>query len=382
MLKNVAFWILREAYERDTMKSQRKNRECKMEGLPLYKTLRLLQQKRAQNEFGSYAVYVKIGERETTLLSPDVNEDTYFDIASCGKVLVTAPLTLQAIDRGLLRLDTTLAELFDDVPEDKRAITVKQLLSHTSGIVRAEFSAEIATRGKQAIIKQILSHPLAFAPDSDYVYSCSGMLLLGYIVENVYGDTLENVFEKNIKKPLGYTRSCFNVSIKEENMVNCLHTEDACGFPCPWDDEIVRVLGTSAGAGGQFFTMKDLKTYAKAILSKNPVLYGENLFAEAECVQSPSKATESRGLGWLYVDEKYHQTGKLFENGSFGHCGHTGQSIFFHRKRNLCVILLTNANRYRKMNNGWKSGGYEYVEQMRQQVHNTILEDLQDCKLW
>ena len=89
--------------------------------------------------FDSYAVYVKCGEFENMFFSENVNEQTYFDIASCGKILVTTPLILQAIDEEKVSLDTTLNQLFDEVPADKKNITIKHLLTHTSGIVRHSY---------------------------------------------------------------------------------------------------------------------------------------------------------------------------------------------------------------------------------------------------
>lgn len=90
----------------------------------LQNTKRLMRQKAADREFDSYAVYVKTGENESTFCSDNVNEDTYFDIASLGKVLVTTPLVLQTIGRGLLRLDSRLDDCFKNVPADKKDITV------------------------------------------------------------------------------------------------------------------------------------------------------------------------------------------------------------------------------------------------------------------
>ena len=91
----------------------------------LLKNVEILMNNKLQNrDFDSYAVYVKVGENEYVIMSENVNEDTYFDIASCGKILVTTPLILQSIDRGLLSLDSTLEEFFDNVPVDKKNITI------------------------------------------------------------------------------------------------------------------------------------------------------------------------------------------------------------------------------------------------------------------
>lgn len=101
----------------------------------LFNTENLLKQKLENNDFDSYAVLVHYGAEEKMLTSDNVNEYTYFDIASMGKALITSPLVLQAISRGKIRLDNKIEDFFENAPEDKRNITIKQLLTHTSGII-------------------------------------------------------------------------------------------------------------------------------------------------------------------------------------------------------------------------------------------------------
>ncbi len=343
-------------------------------------TERLMEDKLKNKEFDSYAVYVKIGENEHTFYSDNVNEDTYFDIASCGKILVTSPLILQAISKGMLSLDSTLNEFFKDVSEDKKEITVKQLLTHTSGIVRHNYSQDLRGKSHDDVAKEILERPLGYEPGKEYVYSCSGMILLGFILEKIYGDSLENLFEKFLKKPLSYTRSKFNIEVNEKNSAICYRSENTDGLSSPWDDENIRIMQTSAGSGGQFFTLSDIKKYTNSILEKDEKLYSKEMFSIAEKQYTPHCASESRGLGWLYVDEKYHQTGKLFPKGSFGHCGHTGQSIFFNREKDMCVVILTNATRFLSMRSGFKGYDYGKIMKMREEIHNAIFRDLNQNK--
>ena len=345
-----------------------------MKVLELSRTKSLMQKKAENAEFDSYAIYVKYGEHECSVLSENVNENTYFDIASCGKILVTTPLILQSIGEQRLSLDGKLDAFFENVPEDKKNITIKHLLTHTSGIVRHQY----VNSERDMVVKEILAQPLAYETGSDYRYSCSGMVLLGIILDKIYGVSLESLFEERIKKPLGYTRSKFNIGIEEENAALCCRWKDYDAYPSPWDDENSRVLGTSSGAGGQFFTLADIKKFANAILNKDTRLYPEALFDLSEEKHSPDCAKESRGLGWLYVDEKYAQTGKLFPKGSFGHCGHSGQSIFFNREKDLCVVILTNATRFLNMRSGFKGYDYSEICKMRECIHNEILKDLQE----
>lgn len=118
--------------------------------------------------------------------SDNVNEDTYFDIASMGKILVTSTLVLKAIDKGKLSFEDTIDKFFENVPSDRKNITVKQLLTHTSGIVRCPILPENVAEGREAVSKQIINTPLAFAPGSCRTYSCNGMILLGYIIKKIY----------------------------------------------------------------------------------------------------------------------------------------------------------------------------------------------------
>lgn len=350
--------------------------------MELTKTAELLKQKIKDKEFDSYAVYVFKDGKDCFLHSDNVNEDTYFDIASMGKVLVTSTLILKAIDKNMLSLDDKLGDFFENVPDDRKNVTIQQLLTHTSGIIRCPILPENAEKGKKAVAEQIINNPLAFAPGSSQFYSCNGMILLGYIAEKIYKMTLEEAFEAEIKKPLGYTRSKFNIALDEPNAAICYRSENVNGLAHPWDDENIRVLQTAAGSGGQFFTLADIRKFADAVMNKT--LYSAELFEKAErnYVHIPNENVESRGLGWLYVDEKEPRSGKLFPVGSFGHCGYTGTAMFFNRKLNMYVIMLTNATRFSSMKNNFNGPDYENDTcRIRPEIHDAIFDDLSDLGL-
>ena len=117
--------------------------------MQLRNTKILMENLKEGNKLDSYAVMVyKNGEKQL-ISSENVNEDTFFDVASMGKVLVTSTLILKAIDMGLLRLDNRLDDFFDNVPSDKSNITIKQMLTHTSGIIRVNIPDRIADSGRR-----------------------------------------------------------------------------------------------------------------------------------------------------------------------------------------------------------------------------------------
>lgn len=349
--------------------------------MKLSKTEKILGEKVKNKEFDTYAVLVHKNGEECFLHSDNADMDTYFDVASMGKVLVTSPLILKAVDEKKLSLDDTLDMFFKNVPTGREKITVKQLLTHTSGIVRCEISTESVEKGNDAVAEYIMNNPLAYKPGEKSQYSCNGMILLGFILEKIYGMPLEKIFEEKIKNPFGYTRSKFNIAVNEPNSAICYRSENVDGFSSPWDDENIRILQTSSGSGGQFFSIGDIKKFADVVINKSKLLYSEEIFEKAE-KNYVTEEFEGRGLGWLYVDDKYYQKGKLFPVGSFGHTGFTGMSMFFNRAMDMYVVMLTNATRFSAKKHNFKTLDYEGDTcRNRVDLHNAIFEDLTDLEL-
>lgn len=340
----------------------------------LEKTKKLIEDGVRDRRFDSFALLVKKGSEKRILTAPGTDSDTYFDIASMGKVLVTATLILRAVGEGKLSLSDTLDKFFR-VPDDRKNITVGQLLAHTSGIIRVNIPQWVADAGKDVIADFIIDNPLAYTPGTKYIYSCNAYILLGFIAEKVLGDTLDKLYEKYIKSPLGLTRSRFNIALDEPNAALSCKRRDVGFYRV--DDENVYSMRGVAGNSAEFWTLSDVDRYLEAVEAKSDKLYAPYLYDLAEKNHTPGdNFAESRGLGWLYVDSKYHQTGRLFPEGSFGHCGHTGCSMFVSRAENLHVIILSNATRFLNMKNDFRGYNYGEIMKMREEFHNAIADDL------
>ena len=210
----------------------------------------------------SYAVMVGYEGKEWTLLSKNVNEDTFFDMASVGKVFPTSTLILQAVGKGLLSPEDTLKKFFPEVPEDKKNITVKQLLTHSSGLIRSRFPKDAGKEGRKSVLRHILSQPLQYESGTKYAYSCDGFILLGFILERVYGKGLDEIFREQIVKPLGMTRSRYNISINEENTATCYHYPVLTDTPI-YDDNLRTCPDIPAGTGEDFCTPHDTRPALK-----------------------------------------------------------------------------------------------------------------------
>ncbi len=130
-----------------------------------------------------------------------------------------------------------------------------------------------------------------------------------------------------------------------------------------------------AGSGAQFWTITDLEKFCDAVMAKSEKLYPTQIYDLAEKSHTGALGEDASGLGWLIVDERYRQTGRLFPLGSFGHCGHTGTSFFFSREKYMYAVILTNATRCL-----WLKGNYSYgygvVCKMRENINNKISEDM------
>lgn len=344
--------------------------------MELTKTKALMEDKRAAKKVDSYAVLVYDHGDETLITSPDVNDHTYFDAASMGKVLVTSTMILRAADAGLLTLEDTLPRFFDNVPADKRHITVLDMLLHRSGIIRKDFDKSVSDGGRKAIADYILSVPLAFETGTKYQYSCSAYILLGFIVEKAFGKPLDEVYYEQVKVPLGLPDMRFHIALDEPNAAMCYrHKEDLSGLDGREDDELAQLMKGVCGNGASFWSMADIRTYLHAVMARSPKLYDPKWYDEAERNLTPA-LSEGRGIGYLVTNEAYPQTGRLFPVGSFGHCGHTGQSFFVDRTHERFVIILTNATRCANRAGGYKGYDYGDICRMRAEIHNAVADDL------
>lgn len=341
--------------------------------MELHNTEALLNSKRADKLMETYAVLLSINGEETLITSPDADKDTYFDIASAGKAVVTTQLVLKAVSENKLNLNDTLDKFFDFVAKEKQNITISHLLTHTSGIIRHPIAKEICARNNDVIAADILSHDLAFEPGSDYAYSCAGMMILGFILEKIYAQTLDELFFVKIKHPLGIDRMRFNIAIDEGNSA-ISYQREYVGLRRMDDWTVVLLRNGVSGAGGSFWSINAFNTIVKAILQKDGRLYNKELFELAE-----RKHFSYRGLGYAIDYLKDTDLGDLFPEGSFGHLGWTGCAFFINREKNMYAIILSNTRRClvkkHPETNGYSDGKDQVFIQLRD-VFNAIKTDL------
>ncbi len=132
--------------------------------------------------------------------------DTIYDVGSISKIYTTVAIMMLEED-GLVSYDTSISEYLDDVPDDKKDITIEMLLTHSSGINVEE--NEDHTVSKEEEINRILTSDLHYTPGTNFTYSNSGFSLLAAIIESVSGLSYEEYVTENIFIPLNLERTGF-----------------------------------------------------------------------------------------------------------------------------------------------------------------------------
>lgn len=321
-----------------------------------------------QNLFDQEAIsnaYIRVGQHNTVLLeytkSTNLSLDQYtlFDMASVSKIFSVTQLALIALDRKLLALDDKVCKFYECDEE----LEIKHLLTHTWGIGHKNLCQENNTY--ENIGEYIVSIPKDFPIGSRVKYSCPGFILLGKILEKVFGDRLDVLFQKYVATPLGLTKTTYCPDVNSNTIVNANDTEEERGIV---NDYNCRFLGGIAGNAGLFSCVADLDIFAHTLLRCGEGLYSKETFLMAAQNYTP-EMTESRGLGFVYVDSKYIRTGDLFPEGSIGHGGHTGQLLYVDYRSGLYAIILTDLTKHNK--------NIKEVKQLLRGISNAIKKDIE-----
>ena len=275
-----------------------------------------------------------------------MRRDSIFDLASVSK-LFTSIAVLQQVERGRLDLDATVASYIPAfAAHGKDAVTVRQLLTHTSGLPAwlPLYSRWPTPEERIAAVYDVT--PLA-PPGTRYVYSDLNMITLGKLVEQSAGVPLDVAVRDGITAPLGMSDTGYNPPASEIDRI--VATEDQ-----PWTgrgvirgtvhDENAWSLGGVAGHAGVFSTARDLAVLAQAVLNKGA--YGGQRILSEQSVQAlltdenTAFPGNAHGLGFE-IDQRWYMDA-LSGPGTVGHTGYTGTSLVIDTRSRSFVILLTN----------------------------------------
>ena len=289
------------------------------------------------------------GLRATTPRSEPMTVDTVFDLASLTKVIATAPSVMRLVQYGQVRLDEPVAHYIPDFGMNgKDAVTVRQLLTHYSGL-RPDVDLNPPWEGLDAGLRLAHEEKLQAPQGSVFIYSDTNFIVLGELVQRISGLSLDKYSDVHIFQPLGMKHTRFLPPPQWRSKIAETYASDrspqilrgVVHDPRAWR------MGGVAGHAGLFSTAGDLALYAQALISRKGILDGD-IIEKMTTPQQPPNATEVRGLGWDIDSSFSSNRGVLLPVGSFGHTGFTGTSMWIDPYTNTYVILLTNSVRPRE----------------------------------
>lgn len=298
---------------------------------------------------------VVVGNRDGILLStargrvsaaPDAQPfsvRTIFDVASLTKVLATTSAVMQLLDEGLITLMDPLTRWFPEFEGSGREdITILNLLTHTSGLNDVNLNTNEPLK---TAIQRAADQKNWRLPGNRFLYADINFILLGELVHRITGHTLDTFCRERIFAPLDMRETMFLPPRELSGVIAPTmgsNNELSCGTV---QDENSRRLGGIAGHAGLFSSAEDLARFAQLLL-QGGILDGKRIFSERVIGQMTApyfynSGSVVRGLGWDMDSPFSAPKGTFFSDGSFGHTGYSGSSIWIDPQRNLFVILLT-----------------------------------------
>ena len=273
------------------------------------------------------------------------SEDSIFLIASISKPMTATGLMVLA-DRGELQLSDPAQKFIPEFDEgDRSKITIKHLLTHTSGLPdQLPENQELRERNApiEEFIERAIRTPLLFEPGTKYKYQSMGILLASEVAQRITGEKFPNFLAREVFGPLGMTRTAmglggFSLDEVERCQVEFAAPESGAGDPAAagwdWNSPFWRKFG--APWGGAHSTAPDVNRFLQSFLHPDgKVLKDET--ARLMIAEHTPGMEKRRGLGFALGEGGKHSSAS-----AFGHGGSTGTLSWADPEADRSFVLLT-----------------------------------------
>jgi CubicO group peptidase (beta-lactamase class C family) len=279
------------------------------------------------------------GTTRDDALGRSVYVDSLFDLASLTKLFI-ATLILQNVSEGKLALDEPLTGVLPEWrDDDHRAITLRMLLAHTSGMNSGADYRAILDENVEAFA---LSSALQAAPGERVIYSDLGFIALGAVAQRVNGISLATLARRTFARSLQFRPSAalrLSIPATEDDgwrgrVQGVVH------------DEKAYLMGGMAGHAGLFGTAADVarltECYLGILNGRDCAALPASLVREAITEQAGDPILR-RGLGWALKTSDENSCGRFMDRSSFGHTGFVGTCVWADPIADVQGVLLTNA---------------------------------------
>jgi len=334
--------------------------------------------------YGNVNAYDQQGKPQKN--SQQVTENTLYDLASNTKMYATNYAIQKLVSDGDLNIEQKVSEIFPDFKDKKsdeikgkEDLTIKEILQHQAGFpadpqyhnknydpdaedqTTPDANKKLYTQDRNEVMEKIIATPLEYTPGTETMYSDVDYMLLGFIIEEVTGQRLDEYMKHNYYQPLNLQHTTFKPLDhhfkKEEIAAAELHgnTRDgAVDFDNirkntvqgeVHDEKAFYSMDGISGHAGLFANAKDLAVLTQITLNKGG--YGNHQFFSEDTMDQFIKAKDtdpSFGLGWRRKGQQLYSWAfsPLADTNTVGHTGWTGTLTVIDPVNHTSVVLLTN----------------------------------------
>ncbi len=299
--------------------------------------------------------------------------ETRFDLASVSKLFtVTAFMTL--VEENRVALDQPVSEILPEFsgrrpiapypdplqpgsfvpvvpPTDSRAdagsVTFRHLLAHNSGLAAWLPLWRIGTREERRAAA--FSAPFAYPTGTHVVYSDIGLILLGWAMEKITAQSLDQIVRARVTAPLGLSSVGYGPLMCDDVAPTEFYAHQNRRMCGEVHDENAWSLGGVAGHAGLFAKVRDVALLGEMFRRGGAPILDCETVAEMTRLQSEDGLVR-RGLGFSLWSNDPTASGYPFSPQAFGHTGFTGTSVWIDPPRDLVVACLTNRVYYGRGN--------------------------------
>jgi uncharacterized protein YbbC (DUF1343 family)/CubicO group peptidase (beta-lactamase class C family) len=270
--------------------------------------------------------------------------DAIFDLASLTKVIATTTAIMQLAEAGRLLLDKPVAEYWPEFASaGKNGITVRQLLTHTSGL-RPDLDPNARWSGPAEALALIAAdHPIQ-PPGTRFIYSDLNFITLGELVHRITSEPLDVYAMRHIFAPLRMEDTGFHPALVERARIVPTDLQEGRLRWGEVQDPTAYRMGGVAGHAGLFSTADDIARFAEMLLNGGSnggrrILQRETVAEMTSAIELPGG--ERRGLGWD-VSSSYAAGVDIALGGhAYGHTGYTGTMLWIDPSSDTFLIVLS-----------------------------------------
>jgi CubicO group peptidase (beta-lactamase class C family) len=280
--------------------------------------------------------------------SSGVQENTIYDIASLTKSIPTSSLALKLINEGKLDVIDPIIEFIPEFTNpDREKVRIKHLLTHT-----LHFGFQLSSYKDKTpveILSIVFEKPFCSEPGKTFHYANATSILLGLVVERVYGKSLDILADEQFFNPLKMNRTTFD-PLDEFDHVKIAPTENDRWRGRILQGEVhdesaymLKRLPCVPGSAGLFSTVPDLLNFLQMLL-KGGTLFGRRFLGEKTIsriyTNQIAEIGACTGLGWELGQPQF--MGRYYSEHTFGKTGFTGCLCICDINRDIGFVLLSN----------------------------------------